>query len=130
MTHTTTGTLIGLGAAAFLAWWIGGSLGTGLLAGCLAGASVAGVSIAWQRRVLATHPEKLVTAAVAGFLLKLAAVLAGVLALRFLDSEARIADWRSFVVAFAVAAVLVLIPGTLEVVRKLGIARVRKEPVS
>jgi hypothetical protein len=120
MTHTTTGALIGLAAAAFLAWWIGGSLGSGVLSGFLAGAFVAGLSIAWQRHILSTRPEKLVAAAVLGFLFKLAAVLCGVLALRYLDPEARIADWRSFVVTFAVASVLVLIPGTLENMRRLS----------
>jgi hypothetical protein len=63
-------------------------------------------------------------------LLKLAAVLAGALALRFIDSDAEVADWRSFLVAFAASAVLVLIPGTIENMRKLESARPRRETAS
>jgi MFS family permease len=130
MTLTTAGTLIGCAIAGSLAWWIGGSLGTGVLAGFLAGASVTGLCLAWQRHVLTRHPEKLVQVAVASFLVKLGAVLAGALALRFIDSQAVIADWRSFLVAFAVSAVLVLIPGTFENMKKLKPSRVRAEVVS
>jgi MFS family permease len=130
MTLTTAGTLIGLAIAGSLAWFIGGSLGVGLVAGFLCGASVTGLFLAWQRRVLARHPERLVHSAVAGFLVKLAAVLAGALALRYIDSEAEIADWRSFLVAFAASSVLILIPGTLENMQKLNSSRARREVAS
>ena len=130
MTHTTTGTLAGFALAAALAWFMGGSLGRGVLAGFVCGASVTGLCLAWQRHVLTFQPQRLVQTAVAGFLLKLAAVLASVLALRFLDSDARVADWRSFLIAFAASAVLVLIPGTIENMRKLEAARPRREATS
>jgi hypothetical protein len=130
MTHTTTGTIAGLALAAALAWFLGGSLGRGVMAGFLCGATVTGVCLAWQRHVLAFQPERLVLTAVSGFLLKLAAVLAGALALRFIDSDAEVADWRSFLVAFAASAVLVLIPGTIENMRKLESARPRRETAS
>jgi hypothetical protein len=130
MTLTTAGTLLGLAIAGSLAWWLGGSVGTGLIAGFVAGASIAGLCVAWQRRVLATHPERMLQVAVAGFLAKLAAVLAGTLILRFVDSEATIADWRSFLLSFAAAAVLVTVPGALENVRKLGRRQAREEVAS
>lgn len=130
MTLTTAGTLIGLAIAGSLAWFIGGSTGTGLLAGFLCGASVAGLCLAWQRHVLTWHPERLVHVAVAGFLVKLATVLAGALALRYIDTQAEIADWRSFLVAFAASAVLVLIPGTIENMHKLNPSRARREVAS
>jgi hypothetical protein len=130
MTLTTVGTLIGLAVAGSLAWWVGGSSGTGVLSGFVTGALVAGLCVAWQRRVLASNPARMLHAAVAGFLIKLAAVLAGSLALRFMDAEAVIADWRTFLVSFAAAAVLVSIPGTIENVHKFGRPRASTEAAS
>jgi hypothetical protein len=120
MTHTTAGTLIGLAIAGAVAWFAGGSLGRGILAGAVAGAFITGLCLAWQRHTLEYKPEKLVHVAVAGFLVKLAAVLCGSLALRAFDGSLEIADWRGFLVTFVVTAVLVLIPGTIENMRKLA----------
>ena len=130
MTYTTTGTLIGLALAAGLAWFIGGSLGRGVMAGAVCGAAVTSVCLAWQRHVIAFDAPRLVQTAVAGFGVKLVAMLAGALALRFIDSRAEIADWRGFLVAFAVSAVLVLIPGTFENMRRLSSSRARREVAS
>jgi hypothetical protein len=83
--------------------------------------------LAWQRRVLARRPKRLMLAATASFLIKLACILGVTLALRALDGAAEIVDWRGFLVAFPSAAVLVLLPGTFENMRQLKFAHSRKE---
>jgi hypothetical protein len=130
MTLTTLGALLGLALAATIAWWVGGSLGTGILCGCACGEIVTGAGLAWQRRVLAVRPKRLMLAATASFLIKLATILVATLALRALDAGAEIVDWRGFLVAFPAAAVLVLLPGTLENMRQLRFAQAGKEASS
>ena len=69
MTLTTRITLIGLAAAAVLAWSLGGARGAGTIAGYLAGASVTGFALARQRQVLRTAPQRALQTMVEGFLL-------------------------------------------------------------
>jgi hypothetical protein len=127
MTLTTIGALLGFALAASIAWWVGGSLGNGIFAGATCGEIVTGACLAWQRRVLALAPKRLMLAATASFLIKLACILAATLSIRALDGAAEIVDWRGFLVAFPAAAVLVLLPGTLENMRRLKLARARTE---
>ena len=127
MTLTTLGALLGLALAASIAWWIGGSLGAGIIAGFASGEIITAACLAWQRRVLAVRPKKLMLAATVSFLIKLACILVVTLALRALDGAAEIVDWRGFLVAFPAAAVLVLLPGTLENMRQLKLAHAHKE---
>jgi hypothetical protein len=56
MSLTTTTTLALLALAAGVAWYLGGREGTGVLAGFLAGASIAGLSLALQRRIATEKP--------------------------------------------------------------------------
>lgn len=87
---------------------LGGALGSGVLAGYLLGAGLSGLGFLHQRHTLATRPERALSAAVLGFLVKLGALLFGALALRFLEPAGARVDWRSFVVAFAASVALVL----------------------
>jgi len=92
-------------------------LGAGVLSGYLAGAGLAGLSVLYQSHVLSRHPGRALGASVAGFLVLLVALLAGVLSLRFVEAAAARADWRSFAVAFAAAGALLLPLGMWEAVR-------------
>lgn len=95
----------------------GGALGGGVLAGYLLGAGLAGLSVLYQMHLLATRPARAMTASVLGFLVLLLALLFGGLSFRFLAPVAERADWRSFLITFALAGVLVLPFGTHEAVR-------------
>jgi MFS family permease len=95
----------------------GGALGGGVLAGYLLGAGLAGLSVLYQMHLLATRPERAMTASVLGFLVLLVALFFGGLSFRYLEPVAERADWRSFLVSFAVAGVLVLPLGTHEALR-------------
>ena len=96
---------------------LGGALGGGVIAGYTLGAGLAGLSVLYQLHLLATRPERVLHASVLGFLVQLVALLLGALSFRFLGPAAERADWRSFLIAFAAAAALVLPFGTLEAVR-------------
>jgi hypothetical protein len=112
MTLTTRITLIGLAAAALLAWSLGGARGAGTIAGYLAGASITGFALARQRHVLRSAPERALQTVVEGFLLKLAAIVLAALVLATVPAVRERIDLVSFFLAFAVAALLILFPGT------------------
>jgi len=120
MTLTTGVTLIGLAAVAVVAWSLGGTSGTGVLAGGLLAASVTVFGLAWQRHVMRTAPKQAMNAMVVAFLAKLAALGLGVACVRFVEPVAARADWEAFLLGFVGLAVVVLVPGTLENVRQLG----------
>lgn len=117
MIRLTLASLVGLLAALAAAWRLGGTLGSGVLVGFLLGAALSGLGVLYQRHLLITHPERSLTAFVATFLVKLVLLVLGGLAFRFVDAAAARADWRSFLVAFAVAVVVVLPLGTLDAVQ-------------
>jgi hypothetical protein len=119
MTLLSAVTLLGFLAACVSAWSLGGALGGGILAGYLLGAALTTLGSLHQRQVLARAPERALAALTASFLAKLAALLLGGLALRFLPAVGERLDWRSFLVAFAAAVVLLLPVGTLGAVRVL-----------
>lgn len=119
MTRTTLGTLVGLAIASLVAWQLGGSLGLGVMVGFVFGATITGLTLLYQRRVMLSHPGRLMQAMLHSFLFKLAVLLLGALSLRFIQPAAERADWRSFLVAFAGAALIVLILGTLDNLRTL-----------
>lgn len=121
MTLTTTTTLVGLAAACASAWALGGRLGTGAVAGYLAGACVAGLALLAQRRLAASaRPQMLAPSVMLGFLLKAFALLTLTLAVRYVAPLAQIADARSFLFGCGGAILLVLAPATLETLRALG----------
>ncbi len=109
--------LAALVAALACAARFGGALGGGVLAGYLLGAGLAGLSVLYQMHLLATRPERVMTGSVLGFLVLLVALLLGGLSFRYLAPVAERADWRSFLVTFAIAGLLVLLYGTFEAVR-------------
>jgi hypothetical protein len=114
MSLTTTTTVALLALAAGVAWYLGGREGTGVLAGFLAGASIAGLSLALQRRIAAQKPQFLMHAVFAGFLLKAFAMLGATLIVAYVPAIARVCDALMFLIAFASAALLILLPATLD----------------
>ncbi len=104
--------------ALVLAARLGGALGGGVLTGFVLGTGLAGLAFQYQRHVLATRPERALHAAVVGFLVKLAALLLGALAFRFVAPAGAYVDWRSFVVAYAAAVALLLPLATWVAVRE------------
>ncbi|MEW6074374.1 MAG: hypothetical protein AB1726_17500 [Planctomycetota bacterium] len=117
MIRLSIATLAGAVLAAVVAWRLGGALGGGVVAGYLLGAGLSGLGALYQRHMLLWHPAKAMAAVSVSFLAKLAGLLLGALSFRYIDAAGARADWRSFLVAFA-AAVLVVLPfGALESVR-------------
>lgn len=105
--------------AALVAWQLGGSVGTGVFAGWVAGACFTGLSLLWQRHQLLHHPERVYAALVQGFLFKLVVLGSGAAALRWLAPLAELADWRGFLVGFGAAVALLAAPGTADNLRLL-----------
>ncbi len=110
---TTIGTLLSVALAALVSWQLGGSLGAGAMAGFLLGSALSLLGVFWQKHILRTQPKQLMLAMVVPFLFKLVALLIGALSLRYIEAVGARADWRSFLVGFASAAVIVLALGTL-----------------
>lgn len=119
MTRTLLGTLIGLALATFVASRFEGALRAGVLCGYLLASSIALVGIGWQKRALRDFPRKVLLVMVVSFLVKLFAVLAGALLLRYVDALAVVADWRAFLVAYACGATFTLLLGVLDNSRAL-----------
>jgi amino acid permease len=119
MNLSTLTTSIGLAAAGFLAISMGGAHGTGVLAGYLSGAAITGFCLVRQRRVLRTAPQRALQTMVEGFLGKLGGVVVGTLAILFVPGLRNVLDLASFLLAFAAAVLLVLLPGTFENARIL-----------
>ncbi len=122
MIRTTITTVFVLGLAALIAWRLGGVVGTGVLVGALGGATVASVGASLQHKIAKTAPKRLFSAFTVGFLLKMLAAFAGALALRYLPEAAARCDWQSFLLAFAVCAVCVMIAGMSDLM-KIGAQR-------
>ncbi len=119
MTRTSIAIFAGLGLAAVVASRLDAELATGVLAGYLFGSTLGLLGLAWQRHVLRTHPARAFTALGQAFLFKLAGMLMGVLALRFLQPAAAVADWRSFALAYATGVFLCVVLGSFETLRTL-----------
>jgi len=119
MMRLSLSSFVGLAVAAAVAWQLGGRLGAGVLGGYLLGAGMSGLGVLYQRHMLLTRPERVFSALVVSFLAKLVALLLGGLAFRFLAPVAEVADWRSFLIAFAGAVALVLPLGTWDAARVL-----------
>lgn len=97
-----------LAAVSVLAAQLGGALGGGVLAGGVVGGGLTTLAFLYLRHVLATRPARALQAAVVGFLVKLAALLLGALAFRFIEPAGARVDWRAFVIAYAAAVALLL----------------------
>lgn len=103
--HGSTGAPRVLGALGI------GALGMGIVTGFLAGAGVALSSAVLQKRIAARRPALLVHVLGGGFLIKIFALLALTLCVRFIAPLGAGIEWRAFMLAFA-AAVLGLLPCT------------------
>lgn len=117
--------LAALVVALVVAQRLGGTLGAGVLLGYLLGAGLSGLSTLYTAHVARTRPERALGAAAVGFLAKLAALLLGALAFRYLEPVAARADHRSFLIAFVAAVAIILPLGTWTVFQGRRGARVR-----
>jgi hypothetical protein len=119
MKRTLLLTLIGIALATIVASRFEGVLRAGVLCGYLLGVSISLLGIGWQKRALRDFPKKVLLVMVVSFMVKLVALLAGALLLRYVDSLAAVADWRAYLVAFAVATTFTLLLGVLDNSRAL-----------
>jgi len=122
MNRTLITTLLSLSAAAFIAWSMGGVLGAGVLIGGLGGASAASLGVLLQVNIAKTAPKRLFGAMTAAFMIKMFAALAGALAFRYVEAAAARADWQTFLISFALSAVIVMMAGIFDLMR-LGVLR-------
>ena len=123
MTSTSLGALIGLAAALSVAWRLGGAAGGGVMLGALAGLTVALGFALLLRDALERAPRRLTALVAASLLTKLALLVGGTLALRYVEAAAARWDWRAYGVAFAASIVLVTAPGTLGAIRQARLAK-------
>ncbi len=121
MNRLTWITLALTALVAVASWSVGGSAGTGAFAGWTCGTLFTGLSLAWQRHQLVHHPERVFTALVQGFLFKLVVLVVGALALRWIAALAEVADWRGFLVGYALAVALLGASGTAEILRMVRV---------
>lgn len=119
MTRTLVAILVGFALAALAASALEPRPRAGVLTGYLLGASVASAGTSWQRRALRRRPERVTAVMALSFLAKLAVILVSALAVRYVEPLARVADWKSFLVAFAGGAYLCLMAGVLDNARLL-----------
>lgn len=116
-----------LAASAALGWRVGGSLGAGIFAGALCGGSLAALGASWQHHIIRVRPKHAMAASVEVFLVKLAFLLGSGLVFRFVPQAASRADWRSYLVAFAAGAFLIMIAGTFDNARALRDLKERRQ---
>jgi len=117
MTRLTLLVLAAFAVACLVAVRLDGHLASGVVLGFSLGAGLSGLSFLYTRHTLVTSPRRVMAAFVVGFLVKLAALLVGALAFRYLPAAAERADWRSFVVAYGAAVALILPLGTMLAMR-------------
>jgi hypothetical protein len=130
MTLTTQTTLALFALAAGLGWYVGGPVGVGIVAGFLGGASIAGLSLALQRYVARAKPQFLLQAVLGGFLLKAFVMLAATLIVHYVPALSDVCSSVSFLVAFAVAVIAILLPATVDTLRLVAIRTARSTPVA
>ena len=116
MTRMIVGIIAGLGLAALVASGLEGIVATGVLCGYLFGASL---GASWTHHVARVKPANVLQAHVVSFAFKFLGVLMGAFALAFVPAAAEIADWKSFIVAYAAATMITLILGSLDISRAL-----------
>ena len=127
MSLTTSTTLAGLCAALGLAWYTGGTVGNGIIAGFVSGAASAIACVSVQRRIARRKPQFLIHAVMGGFLFKASALLSLALAVHYVDALAQVFDAVSFAIAFAATAIVILLPATLDMIRLFTIDRSARE---
>lgn len=82
-----------------------------------------GLSVLRLRHAARYRPQQIFRAMVEGFLAKLAVLLLGALAFRGIDQLAARIDSKAFLLTFVSAALVILIPGTIESARFLSTRR-------
>jgi hypothetical protein len=117
MSLSTLTTLTLAALAASVAWYLGGTLGTGVVAGFLAGSSVAGLVLFAQQKVARSRPSYVLHAVMGGFLAKASAMMTLTLLVRYVPALEERCDPRTFLIAFAAAAIGILLPGTIDTLR-------------
>jgi hypothetical protein len=93
---------------AVVAWQQGGDIGTGIALGYSLGAFLAGVAVAWQAHWLRVQPARVQRAQIEGFAIKIMTAALFTLVVRYTPPLAESVNWRAFLLAFCVPAVLVL----------------------
>ncbi len=88
MIRLSIATIVGAIAAAVVAWKLGGTVGGGVLAGFLLGAGLSGLGVMYQRHTLIYRPHQAMQALAISFLAKLAGLLIGALAFRYIEAAA------------------------------------------
>jgi hypothetical protein len=119
MTRTSIGLLLGLGLAALVASRLEGSLAAGVLGGYLLGGAVALLSSAWLRHSLRMDVGRAMRATMEGFLMKLAVALLAAVTLRYIEPAGRVLEWRGFLLAYTVAAMVAVFLSAFETSRAL-----------
>lgn len=120
MTRTTLAILTVLLFAAVCAFALEGRQSMGVIAGALCGTSVAALGATWQRHTFRYRPKRAFQAVVETFLFKLVFVMLGVLSFRYIDAAAARVEWKTFLVTFVIAAVVIQTVGVFECVRILS----------
>ncbi len=119
MSRTSIVSLLGLGAAVLVASRFEGALSVGVVAGYLCGASIALTSGLWVAHSVQHRPDRAMRSLLEGFLVKLGVLVVATVCMRYIPAVGAVADYRSFLSAYAGAAVLILLMSTLENSRRL-----------
>jgi hypothetical protein len=111
--------LTGLAAALAVAYGLDGAgpLGVGVLVGAGLGLCISALGAAWQGVLLARGSRQALNAFVVAFLVKLAVVCGGTLALHF--TAPPWIDWRAYLVSFPCGVVWITAFGVLSSARGL-----------
>ena len=130
MSRTQLATLGGLALAALVAMRLERTVAVGVLSGYLFGAGISLLAVAWQTHLVRRRPSQVMQATVGGFLAQLVALMVGFLALRFVEPVAALADWRSFLLAFASASFVCLVFGSFDTARILKAGALQPEALA
>ncbi len=110
---------------AFAAWRLGlpegDARGAGVLGGVLLGAATALMAAGWQRHLTIHRPRLAIQAVGLGMLVKMMVMGASFLALYLVPALGERLDPAAFLVSFAVAALALLLSGTADLVKVLGL---------
>ena len=117
MIRLTLASILALAVAAVVAARLGGTAGSGVVAGASLGVAFTGLGALYQRHTWRTRPKHSLAAFGISFLSKLAVVVAGGLVFRHVEAAALRADWQTFLLAFTGCAVLLLPLGALDAQR-------------
>jgi hypothetical protein len=113
----TISTLVGCLVAVVVCFVAGGATGTGVLAGFLLGAALGLACLDALRRTARVRPEWAFHAYVLSMGAKLVVMVGATLVLRYAEHLGERVDWRSFLIAYVGASLIVLLVGTPAAVR-------------